>query len=453
MNKPAIMVVEESQMLRERLREHLLYQEFELFGAHDRTTALNLWQLRGPVLVIIYSESEMTWDGLDLAKRMRANDKFIPIILITRQSSEARAITALKLGINDYFKWPIDYNELLDSIKRNLTFPRVSSENIQKPTQQRCPDHVLVGNSQAIQHIRAYISTVGNTDSTVLITGQTGTGKECVARQIHQCSPRSKNPLVCINCAALPDSLLESELFGFERGAFTGANTSYSGKLKLADGGSVFFDEIGDMSAYAQAKVLRVFENKEITPLRAKKSETVNIRVIAATNQDLKQLVAEHKFREDLYYRINVTTIHLPPLRERQVDIPLLIAHYLQVLSTKLNRDVQGITNEALQCLLHYDWPGNVRELKNILEALIVTHSSPNIMLSELPEAVRESFRPVNAPLNERDLLISTLLSTNWNKSKTAEKLHWSRMTVYRKIAKYHIDPNRRSNDTTMRSH
>ncbi len=445
MNKPAVMIVEEDRALRERIKGYLLRQEFDVIEADDQAVAIRSWQCRLPNLAIVGSASNGTWDGLELATWIRGTDKAIPLILINRQSSEAHAIAALKLGVNDYFKWPINYDELFNSIKRNLRLPQVPTENVKMPAAQHCPDHVLVGNSSAMRSILAVLPTVGRTDSTVLITGQTGTGKECVARQIHQHSPRRKQPLVCINCAALPDSLLESELFGFERGAFTGANTAYPGKLKLAEGGSVFFDEIGDMSPYAQAKVLRVFENKEVTPLRANKSTHVDIRVIAATNQDLKALVFEHKFREDLYYRINVTNIHLPPLIERKADIPLLIAHYLRVFNDKFQKNIHGFTDEAAQCLLHYHWPGNVRELKNVLEAIFVAHSSPNITLQDLPKSIRQCFIPAAESSDEQTLLLSALLATNWNKSKAAEKLHWSRMSVYRKIAKYHIVPNRRS--------
>lgn len=221
-----------------------------------------------------------------------------------------------------------------------------------------------------------------------------------------------------------------------------GANTAYSGKLKLANGGSVFFDEIGDMSPYAQAKVLRVIENREVTPLRANKSANINIRIIAATNKNLKELVFQHKFREDLYYRINVTSIHLPPLKERKQDIPLLIAHFLRVLNGQFQKGIRGFTDEALQCLLHYDWPGNVRELKNTLEAIFVAQTSPNITLQALPQSIRQCYISAEESLEEAELLLSALLATNWNISKAAKKLRWSRMTVYRKIAKYKIDPN-----------
>ena len=222
MNKPAVVIIEENQALRERIKGHLLRQGFDVIESDAQAATITSWQSRLPNLAIIGSAIDGRWDGLDLVKRIRATDKAIPLILITRQSSESRAIAALKLGVNDYFKWPINYNELLNSIKRNLTISEGPSGNVKMPADQHLPNHVLVGNSPVLQHIRAYVRTVGNTDSTVLITGQTGTGKECVARQIHQHSPRCKKPLVCINCAALPDSLLESELFGFERGAFTG---------------------------------------------------------------------------------------------------------------------------------------------------------------------------------------------------------------------------------------
>jgi len=225
----------------------------------------------------------------------------------------------------------------------------------------------LIGDSAPMVRIKRRLEQVSATDCTVLITGETGTGKERVAEHIHQHSPRQGKPLVRINCAALPDGLLESELFGYERGAFTGANASYEGKLKLAEGGTVFFDEIGDMSPYAQAKILRVIETKEAYRLGGRRSIPFDFRVLGATNQDLERLVAENRFRKDLFFRLDVARIHLPPLKERKEDIPLLVDHYLKTYNTRFRRQIEGLTPEAWSCVLHYQWPGNVRELNNVL--------------------------------------------------------------------------------------
>jgi transcriptional regulator with PAS, ATPase and Fis domain len=234
--------------------------------------------------------------------------------------------------------------------------------------------------------------------------------------------------------------LLESELFGYEKGAFTGASTGSEGKLKLADGGSIFFDEIGDMSPYAQAKILRAVETREVYRLGGKRRIPLNVRVLAATNHDLEQLVAQGQFRKDLYFRLNVARIHLPPLRERREDIVPLCQHYLYRLNQRFGRQVEGFTDEALARLIRYDWPGNIRELKNLLEAVLVTDPAQRISLADLPEPFRRHFTATaHTPQDERQRLLAALFSTNWNVSKAAQQLHWSRMTLYRKLEKYRI--------------
>jgi len=295
----------------------------------------------------------------------------------------------------------------------------------------------------AIWKVKTYLRKVALTDSHVLITGETGTGKELAAQYIHHHSARRAKPLVTINCAALPDGLLESELFGYERGAFTGATSSYCGKLKLADGGTVLFDEIGDMSPYAQAKILRVIETKEVYPLGGRRSVPLDIRIIAATNRNLDQRMANNEFRQDLYFRLNVARVHLPPLRKRKEDIPLLIDHFLQKFGAQFGRMIEGFSDEAMELLSRYEWPGNVRQLMNLVERIFIDPPIEKIAVVDLPESMRypRTVRQEAVP-TEREILLYTLSQTNWNKSKAAEKLHWSRMTLYRKIAKYRIVPS-----------
>jgi transcriptional regulator with PAS, ATPase and Fis domain len=298
----------------------------------------------------------------------------------------------------------------------------------------------MIGDSLAIWRLKIYLGKVAMTDSHVLTTGETGTGKELAAQYIHQQSTRRTKPLVSINCAALPDGLLESELFGYERGAFTGAVSSYPGKLKLADGGTVLFDEIGEMSPYAQVKILRVVETKEVYPLGGRRSVPVDIRIIAATNRDLERQMARNEFREDLYFRLNVARIDLPPLRERTDDIPLLIDYFAEKFSTRSGQQFRGFTEKALEVLKAYHWPGNVRELMNLIERIFIDPPDGKIDVSDLPECMRCSpLSRRDAKPQERELLLYTLCQTNWNKSKAADQLHWSRMTLYRKIAKYQI--------------
>src|SRR5262247_1774119 len=247
----------------------------------------------------------------------------------------------------------------------------------------------LIGSSLAIWRVKTYLRKVAATDSHVLITGETGTGKELAAQYIHQHSRRRGNPLVTINCAALPDGLLESELFGYERGAFTGAHSSFPGKLKLADGGTVLFDEIGDMSPYAQAKILRVIETKEVYPLGGRRSVPLDIRIIAATNRDLERQTTRGELRQDLYFRLNVARVHLPPLSERKEDIPLLTDHFVQKFSAQFGRGIEGFSDEAMELLLRYDWPGNIRELMNLIERIFIDPPQEKITVADLPESMQ----------------------------------------------------------------
>jgi transcriptional regulator with PAS, ATPase and Fis domain len=299
----------------------------------------------------------------------------------------------------------------------------------------------MVGNSVFIQEIRNCISQLAATSSNVLVTGETGTGKELVAQSIHRKSARAPKPFVCVNCAAIPDTLMESEFFGYERGAFTGAHASKQGKLALAQGGTVFFDEIGDMTTYMQAKILRAIEGKEIQPLGGRGNVPVDFRVIAATNQDLDRLVSEGKFRQDLYFRLNVGWIHVPPLRERKEDIPALIDYYIADMNVSFGRRVEKLDDGALEQLVRYSWPGNIRELRNVLEAAYVRLPSAQTSVLSLPQPFPR--RLLNSlegfSQSERDHLIAVLSATKWNKSATAQKLNWSRMTLYRKMAKYQI--------------
>jgi transcriptional regulator with PAS, ATPase and Fis domain len=293
-----------------------------------------------------------------------------------------------------------------------------------------------------MQDVKAYILRVASSESNVLITGETGTGKELVAELIHENGARRHKPLLRINCPAIPETLVESELFGYEKGAFTGAESLKEGIVKAASGGTIFFDEIGDLSPPAQAKILRLVETKEIHRLGSNRSVPIDVRILAATNGDVDRLADEGRFRRDLYFRLNVARIHLPPLRDRKEDVPLLLGHYTQEFNRVWERNVEGFSDEALDRLLHYDWPGNVRELKNLIEACFLSVASLRVSLSDMPEYFRQRLeRTENRVGDERERLLSTLAATKWNKSNAALRLHWSRMTLYRKMAKYCI-PN-----------
>jgi len=312
---------------------------------------------------------------------------------------------------------------------------------------QRCADpsmyttaFELVGSSSAMTAVRGYIGKVARTDASVLISGATGTGKELVAEAIHRASPRRASPFISVNCAAIPDSLLESELFGYERGAFTGADEAYPGKLRLADHGTVFLDEIGEMSRLGQAKILRVLENREIFPLGARRTSKIDVRFVAATNQDLEPMVQGKTFREDLYFRLNVARLYLPRLRERPEDIPELFSHFIRMFNSQHGANVQPPTPELADRLLAYEWPGNVRELRNCVEAVFIDPPPGPIGVDDLPEPFRRIFGSYHVtPGSERDAIISALSRTNWNKKLAARELHWSRMTLYRKLEKHKI--------------
>lgn len=296
---------------------------------------------------------------------------------------------------------------------------------------------LMVGESPSIRQIKSFIRKVAATDSNVLITGETGTGKELVAELIHKNSRRAGRPLICLNCAAIPDSLAESELFGYERGAFTGAYAAYEGKLTQADGGTILLDEIGDMSLSAQAKLLRLLDKKTIQRVGGRRDVTLDLRVTAATNQDLEGLMAAGRFRQDLYYRLNVAHISLPPLRARKADLPLLLRHFIGEFNARLAKQARGISPRLVERLLRYDWPGNIRELKNMIEVCLMNLNAGMIDFTDIPEQYRDKLERCSA--DEKASILSALFSTKWNKSQAAQKLHWSRMTLYRKLAKYDI--------------
>jgi DNA-binding NtrC family response regulator len=377
---------------------------------------------------------------LTLVAALRQTRPLLRVVLVATKTSEELVLAALRAGVSDVLRTPVSDTEFLESVER--TQARSARRRHARPalTRSRLPTDPMIGQSRVIRQVRSYVERVARTDGNVLITGETGVGKELVAEMIHARSPRSGRPFVALNCAAIPDTLLESELFGFERGAFTGADRRREGTLKSADGGSVFFDEIGDMGLVAQAKILRAIEVREVRRLGGGSRVPLDMRVIAATNQSLERLVAEGRFRKDLYYRLNVARIDLPPLRERLDDLDLLLAYYIDYFNRQCGRQVEGFTPEALAGLRRYDWPGNVRELKNLVEAIFVNFDGRWITHCDLPEAFRNGLAaPPDASGSERERLVKALLVTRWNKSKAAEELKWSRMTLYRKLAKYHV--------------
>jgi DNA-binding NtrC family response regulator len=363
----------------------------------------------------------------------------IPIIFVADHGSEELAVRALRAGVSDYIRESSRVEELTASVTRLLNRADSFRDDAATAGDENAGEP-MVGNSPPMRVIKSCLGRIAAADSNVLITGETGTGKELAAQFIHRASARRDKPLVCINCAAIPDSLIESELFGYERGAFTGAICKTAGQLERAEGGTVFLDEVGEMSPLAQAKILRAIEGKEISRLGGRSSIRLNVRFVAATNQNLEKLAGEDRFRRDLFFRLNIVSLHLPSLRERQQDLPDLFHYYIADMNRRFKRSVAGFTDEAYNFLLNYAWPGNIRELRNLVEAIYVNLPPQEIEQIDLPaEFLRKLNAAAGTPASERDLLLSALLCTQWNKSKAARQLNWSRMTIYRKIAKYRL--------------
>jgi len=439
MKKSTISIHAEDSVLLRALKGMVPRHWFQIIESSTIGDLARSLQHSAPDLVIIGSSQKGPGNSLEIAREVRRHSQKMPIILVTSHSSEELAIGALKIGVMDYLKLPLLPEDLMASINRGLSFTTLeSSARGGSPGLNANDEEQMVGSS--LLGITSSLQKIALTDCTVLITGETGTGKELAARLIHRCSTRSQKPFVVINCVAIPDTLLESELFGYERGAFTGAYSRQKGALQMAESGSVFFDEIGDMIPYAQAKILRTMESREVCPIGGRSSRSLDVRFIIATNRDLEQLVEEGKFRSDLYFRINVARIHLPPLRERQGDIVLLLDYFRKKFNRLQRLEIVGFSEEALAALTAYDWPGNIRELKNLLEATFI-HARQKITFNDFPELFRRRLKETGGQSrDERTLLMAALLNTNCNKTKAAQQLHWSRMTLYRKMEKYKIN-------------
>jgi DNA-binding NtrC family response regulator len=427
-------------------RQRLAAAGFNVLETSKTNEALRILAVQDHLEILICGEFSGSTDAsFELIRQLRERRPNMAIVFVAARGSEELAIRALRAGVTDYIRQPHDLEELVASVTRIWgrmcqTFPSHAGAQFGDANSikvDKALKRPLIGDSPVMRDTKSRLLRAATADSSVLITGETGTGKELAAQMIHYASSRRSKALVSINCAAIPETLLESELFGYEKGAFTGAQWANAGLVQRADGGTLFLDEVGELSPVAQAKLLRVIETKEFTRLGGKGTVRVDVRFVAATNQNIENLVKEHRFRQDLFFRLGILRIHLPPLRERKQDLPALICHYIAEFNRAFGRKVEGFSEASYRWLLEYEWPGNVRELRNLLEATFVNLAPEQIARIDLPA----EFASVtsNGVLAERDRLLSILLSTKWNKSEAARQMHWSRMTLYRKMTMYKL--------------
>ena len=444
--KARILVVDDEAPMRESLKDWLMEEGYEVGLANSGQEAIAMAQKKSWDVILL--DLKMPgMDGIETLQHLKGKEvnTEAEILMMTAYATVDTAVQAMKEGAFDYLVKPFSPDEIEMQIKKIVTHRELVLENIllRQKLEERSGYDEIVGKSDAMQKIYDLISQVAPTDSTVLITGESGTGKELIAQAIHGNSQRCYMPFVAVSCGALPDSLLESELFGYEKGAFTGADYTKKGRFELADKGTLFLDEIGDISLKTQVDLLRVLQQKEFRRLGGQEEIKVDVRVLAATNQDLKKAIFENRFREDLFYRLNVISIHVPPLRERKEDVPLLAKAFIHRYCLELNKEPVQITSPAMQLLMDYDWPGNVRELENVIERALVIGRGQEIVTDDLPfsrkELGAEAF-PKSLKLMEKIHIKKILEEMDWNISKAARVLEIDRQTLYNKIEKYHIE-------------
>ena len=457
-----MLVVDDEELYRRALERILRRVGYEVITARDAKEALALVAEQPPELVL--SDIQMPGiNGLELVRQIKDVAPDLPCIVVTGYGSAEQSVEALRAGAFLYLEKPFDQGHL-DVVRRlvqqAIEMGQLKAENrlLHRELRSRFGFQSIVGTSPALRHMLDIVAKVAETDSTVLITGESGTGKELIARALHYNSPRAERMFTTVNCGAIPEALLESELFGHVKGAFTNADSNREGRFSVADGGTIFLDEIGDMSPNLQVKLLRVLQEMTFEPVGSSHTQTVDVRVVAATNQDLEQAIAEKRFRSDLFYRLNVIPIEAPPLRVRAEDVPLLAQHFLEQTRQDKSKTVDGFSHEAMDVLVRHTWPGNVRELENLVERLVVLSSGPQIETEDLPASVLPpiptthtvpapsvpssglSFRDVVDDF-ETDLILQALEQTHWNKNQAAKLLGLNRTTLIEKIKKKGLEP------------
>ncbi len=446
-----ILIVDDEERIRQSLNGVLRDEGYEVREAKDGTQALKQLETEPPDLILLD-----IWmpgmDGIETLGRIKEQFSQLPVIMISGHANIELAIKAAKLGAYDFIEKPLSLEKVLLTVNNALTLSKLEQENraLRQEVQRK---YEIVGNSIEVQQLKEQIKIVAPTNGWVLITGENGTGKELVARGIHQLSLRSGKPFVEVNCAAIPEELIESELFGHEKGSFTGALTKRRGKFDLAHEGTIFLDEIADMSPKTQAKILRILQEQKFERVGGSGMIFIDVRVIAATNRDLQEEIQKGKFREDLYYRLNVIPLVVPPLRERKNDISLLVEHFILEFCAENHKEPKKVSPEAMELLGSYSWPGNVRELKNLVERMVIMTRGSVIEAKDVPEPIRTQSRaqPEFSFMDfhllkdarrefEKRFILKKLLDNEENISKTAEVIGIERSNLHRKIKSYGID-------------
>lgn len=460
MNAVNVLIIDDDAAVRAILQELLLQEGYGVTMAEDGQTAIQV--AKESVVHIVITDLQLPdIDGLEIIDRLVKQDAKIIPIMMTGFGTIETAVRAMKSGAFDFITKPFDLETVAAVVRKAAEFYRLRQENhlLRKAVRDQYRLEQLVGVSEAMQQVLEFVQKVADSDSTVMIQGESGTGKELVARMLHFNSLRRDRPLVPVNCGAIPENLLESELFGHEKGAFTGATHSRMGRFELANGGTIFLDEIGEMSLPLQVKLLRVLQEREFERVGGNRTIHVDVRIIAATNQDLELQVEERRFRKDLFYRLNVIPILIPPLRDRRSDIPLLIEHFLARFNQSKHTDVSGFMPDALQLLIEYDWPGNIRELENMIERLVVLKKQGTLTVEDLPPKIgrppvvsefKEQFIRFNddginlsreVEQYEKHLIMEALRKANGVTSRAAQLLHLNRTTLVEKLKRKGVDP------------
>ncbi len=436
-----MLVVDDEPVVRDSLSKWFLQDGYRVEAACDGASALKLMS-KGPWDIILLDIKMPGMSGLELQKQIKTIDRNAAIIMITAFASVESAVQALKEGAFDYVTKPVDPDHLTHVVKNALKQRKLDDENfrLREHISELAQADMLIGDSPQMKKVMELAKTVAQTDTTVMIRGESGTGKELIARAIHAHCARKFFPIIAVNCGAVPETLLESELFGHERGAFTGAQYRRKGKFEMADGGTIFLDEIGTISSRMQVQFLRVIEAKQFTRVGGNDLISSDFRVICATNRDLEAAVKEGAFREDLYYRLNVFSIFIPPLREHRGDIPLLTQHFVKKYAATMNKPLFEVSPEAMDLLVRYHWPGNVRELENVIERALVIAKPPAIRVEDIPFQLKDGKNePASDTLSamEKVHIEQILRKASWNITHAAAILDIDRVTLYNKIAKY----------------